>query len=506
MQLARDLVAIVGEANVLADEAARRLASSDIFVWPDAVLADLVVRPGSTEETARVAALLAREGRAIVPRGAGLSYTAGAVPHSPAVVVDTARLDGVEIHAGDLCAVVGAGCTWERLDEALRQHGLRAVQSGPLSGSRSTVGGAAAQNLPGGMDGVVGVTVVLADGTVARTGSAARGVPFHRYGGPDLTGMFLGDCGAFGIKTEVALRLAPRRAGAFASFALDDADDAVAGAQALLEHGLVTRVMVMDQAKGVGATQVDAGEAARIVGAVAKGAPSLGQALKDVAQLARGRGALREAPWSLHLTVDAASAQAAEADLALARKLVTERLGERAREIDNVVPKTLHAKPYSIRGIVGPQGERWVPVHGILPLSQARAAMAALRAHLAAQAAALASAGVSVQWLASSVGAYLTIEPMFYWRDALEELQLAQLSERNRARFAGAPENPAARALVARLRAELRDLFDRHGAVHVQTGRFYRLAELMDPGSRELLARVKRALDPSGPMNPGALA
>ena len=43
------------------------------------------------------------------------------------------------------------------------------------------------------------------------------------------------------------------------------------------------------------------------------------------------------------------------------------------------------------------------------------------------------------------------------------------------------------------------------GAVHVQIGRFYRLTELMDPGSRDLLARVKRALDPAARMNPGAL-
>jgi FAD/FMN-containing dehydrogenase len=47
--------------------------------------------------------------------------------------------------------------------------------------------------------------------------------------------------------------------------------------------------------------------------------------------------------------------------------------------------------------------------------------------------------------------------------------------------------------------------FERHGAVHAQVGRFYRLAERMDPGSRELLARVKRALDPEGRMNPGSL-
>jgi D-lactate dehydrogenase (cytochrome) len=99
----------------------------------------------------------------------------------------------------------------------------------------------------------------------------------------------------------------------------------------------------------------------------------------------------------------------------------------------------------------------------------------------------------------------VTIEPMFYWRDALDPIQLAHLSERNRARFSGFPENVPARDVVRRLRAELRDVFGRYGAVHAQVGRFYRLTELMDSGSRDLLARVKRALDAEGRMNPGSL-
>jgi D-lactate dehydrogenase (cytochrome) len=497
------LAAIVGEANVLMDEAARRLAGADLFVWPDAVLPDLVVRPGSTEETARAVALLALERKAMVPRGAGLSYTAGAVPHAPATVIDSARLDAIEINAHDLYAVVGAGCTWAKLAVALKPHGLRAVQINPISGSDSTVGGTASQNIPGGMDGIIGLTVVLPDGSVARTGSGARkgASPFQRYSGPDLTGMFLGDCGTFGIKTEVVLRLAAERPAAFASFAFADADDLVAAMVPLLKGGLVSRAFAMDQAKAEGASSFEYEEAKKIVGAVVKGAGSLGRALKDVAQLARGRTALQNHPWSLHLTVEAATPDSASAQMDLARGSI----GERAVEIDNVLPKTLRAKPYSIRGMVGPQGERWVPVHGILPLSRARACMAALRAHLAAQAAELASTGVSAQWLVSSVGAYVTIEPMFYWRDALDAIHMAHLSERNRTRFGGVAENPAARSLVRRLRAELRDILDAHDAVHAQIGRFYRLTELMDPGSRDLLARVKRALDPEARMNPGAL-
>ncbi len=497
--LQQALTQIVGPANVLTDDAARQYASSDIFIWPDAVIAELVVRPGSTAEVAQVVALL--ENKNIVPRGAGLSYTGAVVPHSPAVVVDTARLDAIDVHADDLYAVVGAGCAWEKVAQALNPHGLRAVQRSPISGSHSTVGGLASQNLPGGMDGVIGLTVVLADGTVARTGSAARtdASAFQRYSGPDLTGVFLGDCGAFGIKTEVVLRLAPEQRAAFASFGFPNPDDLVGAIATLMRHTSGVRAFAMDQAKGASASKVEAGEAAKILGAVVKGAGSLGQAVKDVAQLARGRNAHAGHPWSLHLTVEAATEAAAQSQLDLARKQI------RATEIDNVVPKTLHAKPYSIRGLVGPDGERWVPVHGVLPLSSARACMADLRAHLDSQAGDLKRIGVSAQWLVSSAGPYVTIEPMFYWRDALDPIQLAHLSERNRSRFGGGAENTAARDLVRRLRGELRDVFARHGAVHAQIGRFYSLTERMDPGSRELLARIKRTLDPAGRMNPGAL-
>lgn len=502
--LQQDLAQIVGGEHVLADDAARRYASSDIFVWPDAVIADLVVRPGSTDETAR--AVSALKGKSIVPRGAGLSYTAGVVPHGPAVVVDTARLDAIEIHADDLYAVVGAGCTWEKLATALKPHGLQAVQRSPISGSHSTVGGLASQNLPGGMDGVIGLMVVLADGTVARTGSAARtdASAFQRYSGPDLTGLFLGDCGAFGIKTEVVLRLAPEpAAAAFASFGFSTGEEIIGAMAAVMRRAPGIRAFAMDQAKGASASKVEVGEAAKILGAVVKGAGSFGQAMKDVAQLARGRNTLAEHPWSLHLTAEGVTQTAAQAQLDLARKQIQATV--QAMEIDNVVPKTLRAKPYSIRGLVGPDGERWVPVHGVLPLSRARACMADLRTHLESQSEALKRAGVTAQWLVSSAGPYVTIEPMFYWHDALDPIQLAHLSERNRSRFSSFPENSPARDVVRRLRGELRDVFGRHGAVHAQVGRFYRLTEMMDPGSRDLLARVKRALDPEGRMNPGSL-
>jgi FAD/FMN-containing dehydrogenase len=501
--LATSLAALVGPAHVVDDITACDLASSDLFVWPERQRAGLVVRPGTVQELATVMRALHEAAMPVVPRGAGMSYTGGVVPSTPAVVLDLTRLDAIEIHAEDLYAVVGAGCTWEALAAALKPYGLRVVQPNPISGSVSTIGGSAAQNVPGGMHGIVGLTVVLSDGTIARTGSGAvhpnaRG---QRNAGPDLTGLFLGDCGAFGVKAEIVLRLAPEHPASFASFAYDDADTMLADMAQLLREGLVTRVFSLDQAKTQSATNVSMEEAAGVVGAVIRNAGSLTQAVRDVAQLATSKRAVSAATWSLHYIVEAPTQALADAQLGLARKVCVPR----AKEIDNVLPKTLRSKPYSIRGFVGPDGDRWVPVHGILPLSEARACMAALQGLFASRQRELSALGITHSWMISSAGAYITIEPMLYWRDALDPLHLKHLSERNRSRFGGFAKNETARERVRTLRQELCQIMDQHGAIHAQVGRFYPYAERMDAGSHALLQRIKQALDADCAMNPGVL-
>lgn len=474
--LAAALAQRIGAAHVATDAASCALATSDLFDWPGAAPAEIVIRPGSTADTATALRLLAEFGRTIVPRGAGMSYSAGVVPRAPAVVVDTTRLDSISIDAENLTAVVGAGTTWQALAAALAPHGLRAAQASPVSGSVSTVGGTVAQNLPGGMDGILGLTVVLADGNAVCTGALAlRGAPpFWRHMGPDLTGLFLGDCGAFGVKTEVALRLAPDRPGAFGSFAFDSGDAMMAAMVAVAQAGTVGRAFALDPVRSATPTTAPA----------------------------RRREARPESAWTLHLTAEGVTPEAAEAGVQAARPLAT---GHGGQEVAATIPKALRARPYSIRGLVGPEGERWVPVHGMLPLGNARACLAAVEAQHAAMAAEMAAVGVSTSHVISSLGAYVAIEPMFYWRDALDPLHLQHLSESNRARFGNHPANPAARDLVRRAREVLSGIMDQHGAVHAQLGRFYRLGSRMEPGAAQLLHSVKAMLDPRGRMNPGAL-
>ena len=102
-----------------------------------------------------------------------------------------------------------------------RAEAVRHASAQRPSPAPSTVGGLASQGIPAGLDGILGLTVVLADGTVVRPARQGSSIAMR---GPDVTGLFLGDCGAFGIKTEVVLRIAPEQPAAFASFGFDDVD------------------------------------------------------------------------------------------------------------------------------------------------------------------------------------------------------------------------------------------------------------------------------------------
>ena len=505
--LQRSLETIVGEAHVITDEEERRYYSGDLYFWDDACPAEIVVQPGSTEEVAAVVRCAVEAGRSLIARGGAMSYTKGHVPERPhAVLVDLRRLDGIyEINAEDLYVSVGSGCTWARLAGELARHGLRIGLVTPISGLYATVGGTLAQNMPGSMDPVLGVEVVLADGSVVHTGSAARGEgasPFFRGFGPDLTGLFLGDSDALGIKTGATLRVVPDAPADFASFAFESFLDLVETAAEIARHGLVSRAFGFDPLKSRTSTKVDLAEGARIVGAVAASAGSVTRALRDTFQVIRaGRDVMADVKWSLHLTAEGATERIARERIAAAGAICRRK----GREIENVVPKALRARPYSVRGFLGLSGERWVPIHGIFPLSMAESAALRLQDFFAGNRALMERHGIEQSYVVSSSGPYINLEPMFYWSDEVGELHLRHLSERHRARFAGHQADPQARAVVDKLRNELRELLPELGAVHVQIAKYYTYVDALEPGTRALISTLKRALDPHGVMNPGAL-
>ena len=160
------------------------------------------------------------------------------------------------------------------------------------------------------------------------------------------------------------------------------------------------------------------------------------------------------------------------------------------------------AKPYSIRGFLGIRGERWVPLMGIFPFSQAEKAAEKTEGFFTQHADALNQHGVIYSFMLSAGDGFFLIEPMFYWFDELLPLHVAALGEDRIKKFGALESHPEARTLVAKLRSELRDLFFDLGALPMQIGAFYRFQDSISESNRTLLKRIRGLTNPSDVINP----
>ncbi len=176
--------------------------------WPLAV-----ALPASTAEVATIVRLAAEHRTPIVPRGAGTGLSGGAIAVEGALTLVLTRMDRIlEIDRANLTATVQPGVINADLGKAAAEHGLFYAPD-PASFETCTIGGNLAEN-SGGLrcvkygvtrDAVLGLEVVLADGTVIRTG----GKNVKDVAGYDLTHLFIGSEGTLGIITEATLRLRP---------------------------------------------------------------------------------------------------------------------------------------------------------------------------------------------------------------------------------------------------------------------------------------------------------
>jgi hypothetical protein len=493
---------------VLTDDQSRQEFSQDLIEWDLATLVPGVVRPANTAEVSSVVKKAAELDLALAPRGGGLSYTKGYVPQSErTIALDLSRLNEIsELNAGDLYVTAGAGATWQQLLDATKSRGLRPVLRGPISGSHSTIGGAASQGILGLTDGFLGFEVVLADGRVVTTGSGASmraGSPFYRHFGPDLTGLFTGDTGAFGIKTKVTLRLETLPRGlAMASFSFPTLRLMVDAIVAIARLGLVPKLFGMDPLKTRTASKVGIVEAGRTLSSIVTGRGSLLQGLSDAVGVARaGRDALNEAAWALHVHAEGVNAAAAESSLELIRDICCKS----GIEINANIAIALQARPYSIRGFVGLEGERFVPIHAIFPLSRASAAAARVEQFLAENQKLFEQQQITTCCIAGMEQGVFVIEPMFYWPDELGPLHRRYLPAEKFARLNRGRSNHEGRSIVIDLREQLRKIFFELGAIHGQIGKYYDFANAVAPDVYDVLTQLKNTLDPGCRLNPGNL-
>ncbi|HPF27832.1 MAG TPA: FAD-binding oxidoreductase, partial [Steroidobacteraceae bacterium] len=302
------LQALLGREHVVLDAADREFYSTDIYNADKTAL--VVVRPGSTADVAQIVQLAREHDLPLVPRGGGASYTDGYVPaEENSILLDTSRLNQiVEINERDMYVIVQAGVTWAALHDALLAKGLRTPFYGPFSGIAATIGGALSQGAVTwgtgvfGISGenVLGIEVVLSNGDVVRTGSwgAANSVPFVRLYGPDLTGLFMSDAGALGVKTTIALRLMPRRAHVLGlSFGFRDFESMAAGMEAAAREGVNLTNFGLDPALQQGQLgKADVATAMQAATAVFRSSRGLVDGLVQVAKLGfAGRSFLKGA-------------------------------------------------------------------------------------------------------------------------------------------------------------------------------------------------------------------
>jgi len=198
------LRAIVGTAHVQPASAADTIGG---------VFARLVVEPASEQEVGAVLRLANDEGLAVIPRGGGTKLAWGNPPSGADLVLSTARLTRMVEHAwADQTVTVEAGCAVAALQQALARHGQRLAVD-VLWPERATIGGILSANDSGALrlrygglrDLIIGVTLALADGTLAASG----GKVVKNVAGYDLPKLATGAFGTLGVIVRATFRLHP---------------------------------------------------------------------------------------------------------------------------------------------------------------------------------------------------------------------------------------------------------------------------------------------------------
>jgi glycolate oxidase FAD binding subunit len=199
-----NLIAMVGNENVRAATAADAIGG---------LQPKLVLEPGTASEIAEILRLSNEAGLAVIPRGGGTKLGWGNPPSRADLVLSTARMTEIIEHAwADLTVSVEVGCTIQRLQETLAQHGQRLALD-PLWPESATIGGVLSSNDSGALrlrfgalrDLIIGATIALADGTLASSG----GKVVKNVAGYDLPKLVTGALGTLGVITRAVFRVHP---------------------------------------------------------------------------------------------------------------------------------------------------------------------------------------------------------------------------------------------------------------------------------------------------------
>jgi glycolate oxidase len=203
------LRAIVGPGGLLAAESELVVYECDGYTI-EKNKPDVVVFPTSTAQVVEIVKACTAADVPFVPRGAGTSLAGGCLPVGGGVMIALTRMNRIlEVNYRDHYAVVEPGVVNLRLTNHLKPHGWHFAPD-PSSQGACTIGGNVATNSGGPhtlkygvtVNHVLGVEIVLPDGSVVQTGGPVEDAP-----GYDLSGVIVGAEGTFGVVTKIWTRL-----------------------------------------------------------------------------------------------------------------------------------------------------------------------------------------------------------------------------------------------------------------------------------------------------------
>ena len=254
-EIKKEIRTIVGPVNVLESDVDRFAYSYDASFMPllPAHRPDLVVRPLTTAEVSQVMAIAYEHALPVTPRGAATGRTGGSVPLKGGIALSLDRMTKIiELDEKNMMVTAEAGVRTFDLYNCCAAQGLF-YPPDPASWKVSTLGGNVAENA-GGMravkygvtgDYVMGLEVVMADGTVLRTGGKA----IKNVTGYDLTSLLTGSEGTLGVITNVLLKLIamPKRRGTL-RIMFQSLDDGCMMIHKMLHAGIVpSAAEIMDR-------------------------------------------------------------------------------------------------------------------------------------------------------------------------------------------------------------------------------------------------------------------
>ena len=163
---------------------------------------------------------------------------------------------------------------------------------------------------------------------------------------------------------------------------------------------------------------------------------------------------------SLHLVVEGSSA----ADLAASMAALRAIGAKHGIEIENAAARVMRSRPFNpVRGMLGADGQRWVPIHAVFPLQRGRAAVAANAAYFKSQEAVMQQHGIILSHLTMTVGNEFFLEPAFYWQDEITPLHRKSLGDDVVGPWLDRPANLPAREAVIALRKGIAAALPRPG-------------------------------------------